>query len=412
VIKVGVAKAGVAVGAAALALAGGCTASGGDGEGPGSGGTSWSSSGGGGAGGDGAAAGEGGSGANGGDGGSAGMTSSGGAGGSGGGAGGAGGAGPAPVVLATEPADGATAVIATTTVSVTFSEAMDPATITTHSGSTCSGSVQVSADNFASCVPMAGAPSSSDQTTFELTPAAPLASAEDYAVRVTTAAEDAGGTALGATFTTPSGFTVRYFHAIVIDGANDFAAGEQLMSSTGGATLYVSFDDVNVYVGLAHPDVQVGGGGNKFTYFLFSTDSTLATGNALSSDSKAKFGAAGTKRMAYHWKERIDGPSYSEYRIGSASDWSTDWGTGGKSAFRGAGFLEGSIALSELGNPAQLVVTCYTVDYNGGGGDGWVYNMLSGATDGSGAAPLDLVSYLELALPTSVAPNATALSAF
>jgi hypothetical protein len=396
-------------GSVALALgcaAVGCTASGGNGDGTGAGGTSWS--GGGGAGGEGANGGDGGTGA-----GDAGMGGSGATGGAPGGSGGEGGTGPAPTVISTIPVDGETGVSEGATVSFTFSGAMDPATITAStSGTSCTGTLQLSTDGFATCVPMAGAPNTLDSITFEVKAASVLAPSEHYDVRVTTAAQSAGGVPLAAPYETATGMTVRYFHTIVVDGSNDFAAADQLATSTTGAALYVSFDSDYLYLGLAHADVVVGGGGNKFVYFLFSTDAALATGNTLSGDGKAKFGAAGSKRLAYQWKERIDGPSYSEYRLGSAADWSGDWTTANKSAFRAAGYLEGAIALTELGSPTELVITAYTVDYNGFAGAGALYNMLAGAVDGSAAEPRDLVSYLGLTLPTSTAPNATALSAF
>ena len=66
------------------------------------------------------------------------------------------------------------------------------------------------------------------------------------------------------------------------------------------------------------------GSGDKFIYFLFSADSTLATGNTLSSDGKAQFGGAQTDKLTHHWKVRIDGASYNEYRVGNGTDWLTD----------------------------------------------------------------------------------------
>ncbi len=63
----------------------------------------------------------------------------------------------------------------------------------------------------------------------------------------------------------------------------------------------------------------------------------------------------------------------------------TDWTAAGKAAARANGYLEGGIALTQLGSPQTVIVTTYTVDYNGDGGNGWLYNMLAGATDGSGA---------------------------
>ncbi len=321
-----------------------------------------------------------------------------------------------PTVETTAPANEATAVALLPAITVTFSEPMNPATITTNTaGTTCTGSLQLSADAFATCVQMSAAPSSSDQTEFEITPAAPLDSATLYSLRVTTAAEDSAGNALASAFETATGFTVRYCHTVPIDGTNDFtAATEELASSTAGAQIFISHDDENLYLGLAHSDIIEGGTGNKFVYFLMSTDTSLATGNVASSDGKAIFGAAGTKRLTYHWKERIDGESYSEFRIGDGSDWSTDWTTNDKSVYRTTGLIEASIALTEFGSiPEHLVITTYTVDYAGDGGNGWLYNMLDGATDGSGLTPVNLFGYVQLDLPSSLPPNhATHLRTF
>jgi hypothetical protein len=291
------------------------------------------------------------------------------------------------------------AVAASPTLAVVFSEAMNPATITSNSDTSCSGSVQLSSDGFATCVAMSGGPATADAITFTLAAQAPLASAASYTLRVTSGAQDVAGNALAGQ--SDSTFVVRYAHTIVIDGVNDFAPSDEIATSTVGAKLYLSHDDTHLYLGLEH--VDIGGSGDKFAYFLLSTDATLASGNSTSSDGKASFGAG--KKMMHHWKEQIAGAIYSEYRSANGVDWSTVWGNANKQSFRAPGYLEGSIALSELGSPQDLAVTAYTVDYSGGGGAGWLYNMLSGATDMSAATPVDLTSYVHVALPTSLAPN-------
>ena len=69
--------------------------------------------------------------------------------------------------------------------------------------------------------------------------------------------------------------------------------------------------------------------------------------------------------------------------------------------------MEASIALSQIDSscPCQIAVTAYLIDYAGDNGNGWLYNMLSGATDGSGASPRDLVNYVEVPVPAAVAPT-------
>ncbi len=114
-----------------------------------------------------------------------------------------------PTVASTTPADGATST-ANTTVAVTFSTAMNPATLTgqTMAGA-CSGSVQVSVDNFASCIAFSAATAtmSGGNTVATFTPAPGLLVNRTYKVRVTTAATSSSpALAMAAQFTMSTGF--------------------------------------------------------------------------------------------------------------------------------------------------------------------------------------------------------------
>lgn len=104
-----------------------------------------------------------------------------------------------PVVIATSPADGAAAVPVSSTIAVTFSVAMNTTTLTTQTtAGACSGSVQVSADGFTSCIGIASAAFSGNNTVITLTPSAALASAATYKVRVTPAAQSSGNQPVAA----------------------------------------------------------------------------------------------------------------------------------------------------------------------------------------------------------------------
>ncbi len=362
----------------------------------GNGGVAWSASAQGGAGGSFSQGGSTG-GSTGGDGGSGGSSAS-------------GGSAAAPRVIAITPSDGVTAVRDDTDVTVTFSETMDPNSATTSGTGACSGSLQLSMDGFNTCVALSS-PTTTDDVTFSVTPIDALTSAGLFQLRATEDLASASATSLLPGFQS-AGFTVRYANPIVIDGTNDFAAADELASSTVGARLFVSYDDTHLYLGFAHVDIVTGGAGNRFVYFLLSTDPTLSTGNAGSSDDKAAFGASG--RMMFHYKEQIDGGDYSEFRIGSTADWDSDWGTQNKTVFKADGYLEASIALSELGVAvSDVIVTAYTIDYNGDGGAGFLYNMLPAAVAGSGATPRNLAQYVHVQLPTSLSANApSALKSF
>jgi hypothetical protein len=106
----------------------------------------------------------------------------------------------APLVVATTPADGAIDVVADVSIVIEFSEAMDPATLTAQtSAGACTGSIQLSYNGFASCVPFtAAAPvMSAGDTVATLSPDPALAHGVGYALKVTTAATDTDGVALG-----------------------------------------------------------------------------------------------------------------------------------------------------------------------------------------------------------------------
>jgi hypothetical protein len=115
-----------------------------------------------------------------------------------------------PTVSSTTPANGATGVALSSTIAVTFSKAMNTSTVTAQTAAgACSGSVQVSLDNFSTCIAMtSAAPTfSGGNTVATFTPATALTASTTYKIRVTTAVQDAAGNAMAAQFETATGFT-------------------------------------------------------------------------------------------------------------------------------------------------------------------------------------------------------------
>lgn len=113
-----------------------------------------------------------------------------------------------PTVTATSPASAALNVSALTNLSVTFSVAMTPASLTTQAvAGACTGSVQVSTDDFATCIGL-GTPSMNGANTIAtITPAPALALGTGHKVRVTTSASSATAGNLAAAFTLAAPFT-------------------------------------------------------------------------------------------------------------------------------------------------------------------------------------------------------------
>ena len=113
-----------------------------------------------------------------------------------------------PTVTSVSPTDNSTDVAISTTPVVTFSKKISTSTATANtSDTTCSGSFQLSSDNFTTCVQMSATPSASnDDKTFTSTPADNLISLTTYRHKVTTSAKDRGGNSLAEAYTT-NGFT-------------------------------------------------------------------------------------------------------------------------------------------------------------------------------------------------------------
>ncbi|HNL55612.1 MAG TPA: Ig-like domain-containing protein, partial [Turneriella sp.] len=114
-----------------------------------------------------------------------------------------------PQVTATAPFDNTTGIALNSSIGVSFSHIMDTSTLTTTTTSACVGSLQVSSDNFTTCVPMASATPSffASDTLAVIQPAASLSGTTTYKIRVTTAARNTSGYPLSAIYTTPTGFT-------------------------------------------------------------------------------------------------------------------------------------------------------------------------------------------------------------
>lgn len=125
-----------------------------------------------------------------------------------------------PQVSSVTPGNGAALVQTTTSIAITFSAAMDPATLTVKStldSGACSGSIQVSTDDFATCVRLGNPVMSGSNTVATVTPSPALSYGSTYRVRVTTAAQSQGGQAIAPEFTQTNGWTTRLDTAPVDD---------------------------------------------------------------------------------------------------------------------------------------------------------------------------------------------------
>jgi hypothetical protein len=107
------------------------------------------------------------------------------------------------------PTDNSTYNSPATTVAVTFSENMETGSVTTNtSDTTCSGSFQLSSDNFTTCIKMSATPVASDNDTiFTITPASSLSAVTTFKVKITTSVTDISCNTLGSDNSSILGFS-------------------------------------------------------------------------------------------------------------------------------------------------------------------------------------------------------------
>ena len=142
-------------------------------------------------------------------------------------------------ISALSPTDNSTYNSPATTVTVTFSKIMGIGSITTNTNNTsCSGSFQLSSDNFTTCVKMSATPVASDNiTTFTATPADNLSGGTTHKLRITTSAKDHSSTSLASAYTT-NGFTTSPAGSGTIKGSVKLINGDPLSGVSVALSIY------------------------------------------------------------------------------------------------------------------------------------------------------------------------------
>jgi hypothetical protein len=210
-----------------------------------------------------------------------------------------------------------------------------------------------------------------------------------------------GGTDDGGTEAGPT--------AHVIDGTNDFTAGEKLATSSPGYDAYVSWDDKKIYFGMSGSDIGttatnkwvflyldgVPAGSGSPTGIAYDCGGTCAPGQ----QAHLPFNAG------YHVRWKVDG-SYSNLQKWSGSAWSD---VGPISTFARTGtFWEISLTRALLGSPAKLKVSMNML-IEAADPPGWTYAGVPSTSFTDGYAPANFSKYFEFDLADQAkAPSAYA----
>lgn len=184
-----------------------------------------------------------------------------------------------PTVQSVSPADGSTGLnVLGEVLTIVFSEEMDASTVTAQSASgTCSGSVQFSADNFATCA--GGTIATSDNITFTFTPSITQAS-EGITARVLIAAsiKSAKSVSLASAWVSTNG--LKTFSPADYAGLVLWLRGNSITGLTDGLALTVWSDSsgqgnhaYQIVTPTARPLYRTTGGSNNTKWVEFQSAS-------------------------------------------------------------------------------------------------------------------------------------------
>ncbi len=205
----------------------------------------------------------------------------------------------APTISSVSPIDNSTYYISVaTTVAVTFSKKMATSSVTTNtSDTTCSGSFQLSSDNFTSCIKMSAAPVASDNDTiFTITPASSLSAATTYKTKITTSVKDISCNTLGSAYTIDNGFitspsagsgtikgsVINYSGSSALSGVNvSYALSEKTLEDAATTDNSGDFAKSSLAAGTYTLTYEKDGYENETQSATLATDSQTLTVSAL-----------------------------------------------------------------------------------------------------------------------------------
>jgi hypothetical protein len=255
----------------------------------------------------------------------------------------------APTVSSIAPTDNQSEISITSNVLVTFSESMDNISVKTNtSNTTCSGSLELSSDNFSSCVQMSSSPTNSNSgKTFSVESTDNLSYSTTYKIRVTTEAKDSAGNTLVSEHETPSGFTTIPFWSGTIQLGSS--------SNDGGRSSTVDSSN-NIYV-TGYTNGGLDGNSNSGNYDIFI----------------AKYYDNGTK----HWINQL-GSSYAEMGNGIAVDTLDN--------IYVTGYTQGGLDDNTSSSPNSDL---FLIKYNSSGGIQWTKQMRTSSGEMGKAITID-----------------------
>jgi hypothetical protein len=150
-----------------------------------------------------------------------------------------------------------------------------------------------------------------------------------------------------------------YRHTITIDGTDDFAQSETLPTTSAGYTAKLAWDDVNLYIGYAGPDLATGtsDAAQKWLFVYLDTTSGGETQSEMYNTQRATF-PTGFEADTYV-RYKVNGTTTSLEQV-SAGDWMT--APPAPQVGQAGTFVELAIPLAQIGAGDSLRIVTYMIN--------------------------------------------------
>lgn len=146
-----------------------------------------------------------------------------------------------PSIISVAPTESSSFVSLSPSISFTFSEEMDPNSIISNTTNTnCSGTIQLSNNDFSTCVIISSQPTgTNNNTTFSISPKNNLSNTTNYKFKITTLAKDLAGNNMNNQYLSSSGFKtiplMKWYEGSTGGWTSSGATPGQSGGSSGGA---------------------------------------------------------------------------------------------------------------------------------------------------------------------------------
>ncbi|AOP33398.1 hypothetical protein A0128_05785 [Leptospira tipperaryensis] len=224
-------------------------------------------------------------------------------------------------VIDTSPVEGASSVVRGSVIQFSFSELMDASSLTVQSSAgVCSGSIQISSDNFASCI--GGSINFITNPKIQIVPSKILGGGVNYKIRVTTDVLNSSGESMANVYTSETGFFTNGSWAYVTNATTgdiwmftiDPATG--VLINNTPATIAAASSPISLAV---HPSGKFlycanQGSGSIYYYSIDSTTGNLTLINAIGAADVTSFKIHPSGNFAFATAANPTNVIY-EYRI-------------------------------------------------------------------------------------------------